>query len=189
VLLDPNGAPVAGNLLAAETWHRFGWAPFGPAVDERQSGERAFVEAALARARAFHEALGRRPDTPCPAPVTLVGGDCLPTLARAVVGEGPLGQPPRFEAETATEQDLMYEAGDGRVTRASVLAAHHPDAHVTEPGSGIPEASRVYFGAADHHGIYADPAFQNLLLRLLLGPDARPGPAPAPSREAPPLPG
>jgi hypothetical protein len=172
VLLDAHGAPVEGELLDHETWKRYGWPPFGPAVDERQSGERAFVKAALARARAFHDALARPPHTPCPTAVTLVGGDCLPTLARAVVSEGPPGTAPRFEPKTPHEQDLMYEAGDGRVTRPSVLAAHLPAAEGAESGCGIPEATRTYFGAADHHGLYADPAFQSLILRLLLAPPA-----------------
>jgi hypothetical protein len=68
----------------------------------------------------------------------------------------------------------MYEAGDGRVTRASVLASHLPTAADHEATGGVAEASRAYFGAADHHGLYADPAFQSLLLRVLLGPPPRP---------------
>jgi hypothetical protein len=94
-----------------------------------------------------------------------------------VVDGDTVGQPPRFEATNTTEQELMYEAGDGRVTRASVLAAHLPGARASETGSGIPEASRVYFGAADHHGLYADPAFQSLILRLILGHGVRPAAA------------
>ena len=62
----------------------------------------------------------------------------------------------------------MYEAGDGRVTRASVLASHLPGAEDTETGSGIAEVSQAFFGSADHHGIYSEPTFQSLLLRLLL---------------------
>ena len=180
VLLDSNDVPVEADLHDPATWERFGWSPFGP-VDERRAPERAFVKAALARARAFHAALARPPESPCPVPVSLVGGDCLPTLARAVVGEGPAGQPPRFEPKTPTEQELMYEAGDGRVTRSSVLASHLPEARAAETGSGIPEATRVYFGAADHHGLYADPAFQSLILRLLLDtPDRSLPPHPIP---------
>jgi hypothetical protein len=174
VLLDANGVPVEADLHDPATWKRFGWHPFGPSVDERRVSERAFVKAALGRARAFHEALARPPQRPCPVSVSIVGGDCLPTLARAVVGEGPSGQLPRFEPRSSTEQELMYAAGDGRVTRASALAAHLPGARSSDVGSGIPEASRVFFGAADHHGLYADPAFQSLILRLLLGPQARP---------------
>jgi hypothetical protein len=167
-LVDESGHPLDGELLDPGTWERFGWRPFGPRVDERLAGERAFVKAALARARAFHDALARSPATPCPVPVTLVGGDCLPTLARAVAGEGPPGQPPRFQPKTLGEQELMYEAGDGRVTRSSVLASHLPTASEHAPGGGVPEASQAYFGAADHHGLYADPAFQSVLLRVLL---------------------
>jgi hypothetical protein len=173
VLLDDSGAPVDAEITAPETWERYGWEPFGPSLDERRAPERAFVRAALGRARAFHDALARPPQSPCPVPVTLVGGDCLPTLSRAVVGEGAPGAPPRFEPRSSHEQELMFEAGDGRVTRSSVLASHLPGAESAEAGGGIPEATRAYFGAADHHGLYADPAFQSLILRLVLGPPAR----------------
>ena len=44
------------------------------------------------------------PSSPCPVPVTLVGGDCLPTLSHAVVGEGPRGTPPRFEPGRAASR-------------------------------------------------------------------------------------
>ena len=102
-------------------------------------------------------------------PVHALGGDCLPTLARAVVGEGRSGTPPRFEARTRDEQDVLYDAGDGRVTRASALARAPRRQRRADPeASGIPELSDAYFGSADHHGLYADPAFQSLLLRLLL---------------------
>ena len=66
------------------------------------------------------------------------------------------------------EADSMFEPGDGRVTRDSVLAAHLPAAADSDWGSGVPEASQVFFGAADHHGIYAEPTFQSLLLRMLM---------------------
>lgn len=170
VLLDTNGVPLNLDLHSPTTWERYGWSPFGPSLDDRQASERAFVRAALARARAFHCALARRPERPCPVPVSLVGGDCLPTLARAVVGEGPSGTRPRFEPRSLHEQELMFEAGDGRVTRSSLLASHLEEAGEAETGSGLPEVSSVYFGGADHHGLYADSAFQSLLLRLLVAP-------------------
>ena len=62
----------------------------------------------------------------------------------------------------------MMEAGDGRVTRASVLAAHLPEADGADMGSGLPELGQAFFGAADHHGIYGEPTFQSVLLRALL---------------------
>ena len=174
VLLGASGAPIDADLHAPLTWERFGWSPFGPTLDDRLSSERAFVKAALARARAFHAALARRPETPCPVPVSLVGADCLPTLSRAVVGEGPAGSAPRFQPRTPGEQELMFEAGDGRVTRASLLAAHLGEVRGEGLTSGMPEVSQVYFGGADHHGLYADPAFQSLILRLLVAPEPPP---------------
>jgi hypothetical protein len=176
-LVDPRGKPLETDLHDPATWQHFGWGPFAPASDDRLAPERAFLVAALSRARAFHAALARPAATPCPVPVRALGGDTLPTLARAVAGEGPPGAAPRLEARTRREQDLLYEAGDGRVTRASLLATHLPGAEGSASGSGLPEVVQSFFGGADHHGLYADPALQSLLLRLVL----RPAPAPLPS--------
>ena len=79
----------------------------------------------------------------------------------------------------------MHEAGDGRVTRASVLAAHLPGADDAETGSGLPEVTQAFFGSAEHHGIYREPTFQSMLLRLLLRPLPRPLPRSALASEAP----
>ena len=175
-LLDHKLEPLAADLHDVGTWERFGWGPFAPAVVRRLSGSdgdvqahQRFLEATLARARAFHAALARPPQTPCPIRVTLLGGDCLPTLARAVVPEKE-GLPPRFEPWNRTETEAMFEAGDGRLTRASVLAQHLPSADEDEAGCGIPEVAHVMFGSADHHGIYREPTFQSIILRQLLRP-------------------
>jgi hypothetical protein len=76
----------------------------------------------------------------------------------------------------------MMEAGDGRVSRSSVLATHLPGAEESDTGSGLPEVAHAFFGSADHHGIYREPTFQSILLRLLLRP-ARPRLPPAEMRE------
>ncbi len=77
---------------------------------------------------------------------------------------------PRFEPLNRKEAEGMFDAGDGRVTRASVLGAHLPGADDTETGSGYPEVAQSFFGSADHHGIYNEPTFQSVLLRRLLRP-------------------
>jgi hypothetical protein len=173
-LLDRHGDAVLADLHDVATWERFGWGAFAAKprrangeTAESQEGQRAFVAAALARAGAFHRALARVPESPSPARVMMLGGDCLPTLARAIVADLP-GLPPRLEPVTRHESEWMFEAGDGRVTRESVLASHLPGARDSETGSGVPEGSQVFFGAADHHGVYHEPTFQNLLLRMLL---------------------
>ena len=179
-LVDARGKPLDDDLHDPATWERFGWGPFAPASDDRLAPERAFVVAPSIRARAFHAPLAREAEAPCPVEVHALGGDCLLTLARAVAGEGPPGSPPRLDARTRREQDLLYEAGDGRVTRASLLAAHLPGASHSPAGTGLPEIARSFFGGGDHHGLYADPAFQSILLRLLLRPGPGPGSRPRP---------
>lgn len=176
-LVDAQGRFLDADLHDVATWERLGWGPFGPEPDADAETERAFVSAALARARAVHEALARPAALPCPVPVHAIGGDCLLTAARALLDDGPPGTPPRLEARTEREQDWIFEAGDGRVTRASLLGSHL--AAVYPSGSGYPETTQAYFSGGDHHGLYAEPAAQNLLLRLVL----RPAP---PARAVPP---
>ncbi len=173
-LVDHTGEPMAADLHDIETWRRLRWGPFGAPSrrmvalnDGRDVVEHAaFLEAALVRARAFHAAMARVPATPCPSKVVLLGGDCLPTLARALVPQS--GGMPRFEPLNRKEAEGMFDAGDGRVTRASVLGAHLPGSDDTETGSGYPEIGHAFFGSADHHGIYHEPTFQSVLLRRLL---------------------
>ena len=166
-LVDGHLRPLHADLHDVETWRGFGWGPFRTrARDERHQ---EFVAKALARVRGFYEALSRPPESPCPVRVLLLGGDCLPTPARAVVRPHAAAGP-RFEPHSRAEADAMYDAGDGRVTRASVLACHLPGAEESEYGCGIPEVSQVFLGAADHHGIYGDPTFQSVLMRMLHRP-------------------
>lgn len=189
-LLDHRCEPIEANLHDIGTWERFGWGPFGPSRKSGpQSGHpddkvdpREFLAAVLRRAEAFHHALARTPQTPCPVKVIALGGDCMPTLARCVVPERP-GALPRFEPLSRREADAMFEAGDGRVTRASVLGSHLAVAEDSE--TGYAEVSESIFGSADHHGIYDEPTFQSILLRRLLKPLPRLSVAPLPEAAAP----
>jgi pimeloyl-ACP methyl ester carboxylesterase len=177
-LVDARGETVAVDLHDPATWERFGWGPYQARTSRNgDDGEtpaelakrRDFLAAVLARAKAFHSALARRPASPCPSRVILLGGDCLPTLGRALLPRAK-GALPRFLPKSEDEAAAMMEAGDGRVTRASVLASHVAQSEESDSGSGLPEVRHAFFGSADHHGIYREPTFQSILLRLLLRP-------------------
>jgi pimeloyl-ACP methyl ester carboxylesterase len=142
-IIPPKGAPallsadckeIDADLHDVATWERFGWGPFGSTSIRRLSGMEdnrdrvgydEFLAAVLGRARDFHRVLAAVPGTPCPVRVITIGGDCMPTLARCIVPEKK-GAFPRFEPLNRHEADCMFEAGDGRVTRASVLGSHLP---------------------------------------------------------------
>jgi hypothetical protein len=176
-VVDQDLHPLSIDLQDIETWKRYGWGPFAAKGAARLEGFTAadlelypaFLEAALARSRAFHDALARVPRTRCPVRVSLLGGDCLPTLARGILSsKDGLARAPRFEPRTRREAEAMLDAGDGRVTRASLLASHLPSPDDRDDACGIPEASEVFVGSADHHGIYREPTFQSIIMRMLL---------------------
>jgi pimeloyl-ACP methyl ester carboxylesterase len=189
-LVDQDLQPLDVDLHDIETWRRFKWGPFAPDpvrrltgfTEEETQGYGPFLEAVLNRAGALHRALTRKPDTPCPVKVVVLGGDCLSTQARGLV-PGKVGLPPRFQALNRAEAEALFEAGDGRVTRSSVLASHLPAAEESELGCGLPEVTQAFFGSADHHGIYGERTFQSILLRLLLRRAPRPA-APGPRTRA-----
>jgi pimeloyl-ACP methyl ester carboxylesterase len=170
-LVNSKGEPLDVDLHDAETWRRFAWGPWSPGPTDATDGERAFISAVLDRARAFHQAMALTPESPCPVTVMAMGGDCLPTLTRACVGDRP-GQRPRFAPRNPREAEAMFEAGDGRVARSSVLGSHLDVDSMRD--WGLPEISHVFFGEADHHDIYAQPTFQSVLLRRLLRPLRKP---------------
>jgi pimeloyl-ACP methyl ester carboxylesterase len=168
-LVDAKGEALGADLHEPSTWQRFGWGPWSPHT-QSSNEDRAFITALIDHARAFHLAMAKAPETVCPRPVTVLGGDCLPTLTRAIAPARP-GQSPLFAPRTGAEAEVMFEAGDGRVARSSVLGSH-----LDVDGSrdwGLPEISHVFFGDADHHGIYGEPTFQSVLLRRLLRPQRR----------------
>ncbi len=181
-LLDAGGQEIGADLHEVSTWEQFGWGAFSPTALRRLSGLQhdrdrvsyaEYLAAVLQRARDFHRALAQTPTTPCPVKVTSLGGDCMPTLARCIVPE-KRGSFPRFEPLNRKEAESMFEAGDGRVTRASVLGSHLKGAEDSEAGSGYAEVGRTFIGSADHHGIYKEPTFQSVLLRQLLRAAPRP---------------
>jgi pimeloyl-ACP methyl ester carboxylesterase len=94
----------------------------------------AYLAAVLARARRFHEALDLVPATASPVPLYAFGGDCEETLAAPVIihdaktGAWQTITKPRAlrttEGKQLTRAEVlrtMYEPGDGRVTRSSLL--------------------------------------------------------------------
>lgn len=176
-MISAKGKPMDVDLHDPALWKEYGWGPWKAKSEDDSNEGRAFVTALLERAGVFHRALSEPPSSPCPVRVTALGGDCLPTLAKAVVPTRP-GQFPRFEATTPQDAETMFEAGDGRVPRSSVLGTHLGVDSAND--WGLPEISHTFFGEADHHGIYGEPTFQSVLLRQLLRPAKRPRPTDPP---------
>jgi pimeloyl-ACP methyl ester carboxylesterase len=149
--LDRNLRPLDVDLYDPETWRRFGWsaandpefrAAYGRGVVRGQEAPTghgtlaeldAYLDAVLARARRFHEALDAQ-TTDAPVKLFAFGGDCEETLSAPIVMQdektgrwltltrprslkGSDGR--RFKRDEVVR--AMYAPGDGRVTRDSLL--------------------------------------------------------------------
>jgi pimeloyl-ACP methyl ester carboxylesterase len=178
-----------------KVWAEHGWSVFderhrrrvakeyGPDAERRLKEEEAFLAAVLARAHAFHEALERAAPVRRPFGLFLFGGDCEPTLRAplVVVRDGR----PRtyFRSERVTIghvsinrkklAELMFAPGDGRVTRASLLAELH------EPRNGglFPSSLDIDYAvfACELHGdLPNNEELQNNILSILVT-DTTPG--------------
>lgn len=146
--LDENLQALQLDLYDAEVWKRYGWSVIYSSSDFRrryveeggtdgngksESDLDAYLRATLQRARRFHEALDA---TVMDSPVVLlaIGGDCEETLNAPVVMRDEkrnrwltLTRPREYRTSSGVKiskqkaTDAMYEPGDGRVTRASLL--------------------------------------------------------------------
>lgn len=159
-LVDVDGATVARDIYDPETWRDYRLSIFDPDVRARVAGRAESAAAAadrlnaleqrfgegLERARRLHAALTDPPRADeRRAELLVVGSDCERTLRRVLV-EHVDGRPVvRLDPDEIEQRvpgvdytALMHAPGDGRVTRASMLALD---------GTGAPEADAP---AAEH---------------------------------------
>ena len=199
VIVDPAGMPVALDIYDPATWRERHWSVYSPEVEQRVResagepgpGERAVRELHatfdrhLVRAGRFQRALAV-PLADHAIEVALFGGDCTLTLARAVLVHEPTGDrlafAPREVLPSGSRLELtdgarkaldrlLFEPGDGLVTRASQVARDRPlapHADGQRPAPLLPLA-QSFFLCEDHGQLTANTYFQNNLLNFLLG--------------------
>jgi pimeloyl-ACP methyl ester carboxylesterase len=141
-MIDRRGQRLDIDLYDVEIWRRYQWSIFDAVVRARIRVEAAnpteadallrererFFGRALTRARRFHQALSR-PLQEGSTEYVVFGGDCELTPARCLVEEVGGRTVIRLRPEDVQNrlvgvdyEALMLEPGDGRVTKASLLA-------------------------------------------------------------------
>lgn len=185
-MIDIHGRRLDIDLFDVETWRRYRWSIFDPEVRERISAEASgsaegaavlrererFFATALTRARRFHQALS----APLGAAATeyvVFGGDCELTPARCLLEEVGGRVMIRLRPEEVRRrvpgvdyEALMLEPGDGRVTKASLLARDSLAPDAAQPGF-FPIAYAVFI-CRGHADLPSDMTFRDNLLNLLL---------------------
>ena len=177
------------DLYDVETWRRFGWSVFerkhrervadrfGPEGASRLREEEAFLAAALARASAFHEAIARESTIPRPFGLFAFGGDCEPTLRAPLIVQKDGSYKTYFRSErlrigrSKVDRDalinLMFVPGDGRVTRASLLAEREGASNGSIFPSDI-DVDYAVFQCELHGDLPNDGELQNNILSILV---------------------
>ncbi|MCG3162254.1 MAG: hypothetical protein JMDDDDMK_03495 [Acidobacteria bacterium] len=189
------------DLFDAETWKRYRWsAAFDPELVNRELkssvkkfGEdegkaeaektlalrASYLRAALKRAADFHKALDAGDAPPETLRLHLVGGDCEPTLAGALIVDVkdetktffyPRHIPRKLRKEAFRK---MFIPGDGRVTRQSLFGLTF-DLESPEAGGTITRLMKqppahTLFGCEGHGDLPINPTIMDNLLTLLLG--------------------
>ena len=190
VTLD--GRPLSRDQFSADNfWQRFQFSVFNPEVKQRIASSYADPEDAakyidvleqyfrkhIERARRFSWSLT------VPAPnakirYVVMGGDCIPTPARAVVepynGDWALRLTPQQIEKPLANVDyerLMLEPGDGTVTKASLLARQTTDPSIARHAYSDFPVDYPIFLCERHSQLTGNTDFQNNLLHALLSVD------------------
>lgn len=185
-MIDGHGRRVDVDLYDPTTWQRLQWSIFDPVVRARirasahsdrtgaamlRERER-FFERALERGRRFHRALSA-PLRDVETEYVVFGGDCDLTPARCLIETVDGKVAIRLHPEEVRNRipgvdyaSLMLEPGDGRVTKASLLARDSlaPDARQ----QGFFPISYAVFICRSHADLPSDVTFRDNLLNILL---------------------
>lgn len=176
IFLDAELKPLALDLYDPSVWRRYSWS--GTAQEESDATD-AYLTAVLRRARAFQRALNAESDVPAPVRLFAFGGDCEETLAHPILASDEKTErwltftesrnvPARVRGKRKRAEiiKLMYEPGDGRVTRRSLIGEDLRAADATSNMS-LPINYAVF--ACDLHGdVQKNKTLQDNALTVLI---------------------
>lgn len=192
--LDESLTPLQVDLYDPAVWRKYGWSPLndtdyrarfkaGLIRDEnapQPAGATetldAYLAAVLARTRRFHQSLDVVPATQGRVPLYVFGGDCEETLAAPVIMRDaktgkyvtlttPRALPNHPRAEVLR---AMYEPGDGRVTRDSLLGTHLAnERHSSLLDTPLPVAYALFICDL-HSRLQSNKTLQDNALTLLI---------------------
>jgi pimeloyl-ACP methyl ester carboxylesterase len=190
-VVNINGKPLNFDVFDVDFWRRYGWSIFDHRIQRRMARHpevwpaqdvfAAWFQKRLERARRFAWSL-MVPAGPVPLiKPLLLGGDCVPT-PRRLVFENIEGQSvARLRPEQilvpvpgVDYESLMFEVGDGSVTRSSLLSRQEMSREVPKFEQEGLETERSLLVCAQHDALTSNDALLDALIEYLLKPEPAP---------------
>lgn len=188
-IADNVGQPLPDDVYDVRTWQKYRWGVYKPAVrrdvlarfEDREVGAaylarlETFFAVQLERSRRLAVAVGV-PNPDGRLRYAAFGGDCTPTPARVVIEPWRGGLATRLYPHDVTREvagvdydRLIYDPGDGFVTKASLLGRRVADP-VVDGGRGAAAAELAYpvLLCEYHNQLAHNPTFHDNLLDYLL---------------------
>ena len=183
--LDENLQPLDLDLYDVEVWKRYGWGAlttddFRRGYDGNVEDVDVYLANTLKRARRFHEALDAVDNANSPVVLLAIGGDCEETLSAPVILRDQkrnrwvtLVRPREYRTSAGVKISkrqvtaAMYAPGDGRVTRASLLAEHLT--RTRDQVTGFTLSRYAVFGCDLHGGLPRNKTLQDNALTAIVG--------------------
>ncbi len=182
------GRPLDRDLFDIGLWRRFEWSIFDRRVQRRMQQEpdvwpaqdvfERWFGKRLERARRFVWSLMVPTGEIRPIEPLMFGGDCVPTPRRLVVEEVDGESVARLLPEQILEQvpgvdyeKLMFEPGDGSVTKSSLLARQELHPSIPRHEYSNVEVDRAFFVCERHESLTGNVNLIDNLLHYLLSAD------------------
>jgi pimeloyl-ACP methyl ester carboxylesterase len=187
-VVNVEGQPLDFDLFDVDFWRRYEWSIFDHRIQRRMDRQRdvwaqqdvfeRWFEKRLERGRRFVWSLMV---PAAPVPLTrplLLGGDCVPTPRRLVFERYGGAAVARLRPEQIVApapgvdyESLMFEPGDGSVTRASLLSRQDLSREVPAHEQMSLEPQREQFVCAQHDALTSNDELLDALISYLLEPE------------------
>jgi hypothetical protein len=186
-VVNVNGKPLEFDVFDVEFWRRYDWSIFDHRIQRRMDRRRdvwpqqdvfeRWFEKRLDRGRGFVWSL-MVPAGPVPlVKPLLLGGDCVPTPRRLVFesigGESVARLRPEqilLPTPGVDYESLMFEPGDGSVTRSSLVSRQDLSREVPRYEQEGLEPQREVLVCAQHDELTSDDVLLDALIEYLLAP-------------------
>lgn len=183
-----DGRPLELDLFDVSLWRQLRWSIFDQRVQRRMHREpgvwpeqavfERWFEKRLERARRFVWSLMVPTGSIEPVEPLMFGGDCVPTPRRLVIEEVDGDSVARLLPEQILEpvpgvdyDALMFEPGDGTVTKSSLLARQELNPAIPRHEYSNVEVDRAFFVCERHETLTGNINFIDNLLHYLLSVD------------------